>query len=541
MVRFRFDQRVPTRDGVELSVDVYLPDHTSGPVPAILQRTPYDNANPDVIASARYFADHGYAFVAADVRGRGDSDGRFTPFRGEGPDGYDTVEWIAAQDWCDGQVAMMGGSYAASVQWWAARERPPHLVTMVNTATSGLWAQDPQRTGKLRPSLFLWLHAVAGHTMQPPLSPEELRRVLTHRPYREVDAALGRTNTAWRDWMAHAEDPGWWDAESPFHGFDRIDLPVLHISGWYDGSIGGQLESYQRMRAESPAADRQWLLVGPWDHAGTRKPQQLLRGTLDFGGSAVLDIPGVHLRWFDHWLRGVDNGVAGDPRVRVFTIGDNVWRDLPEWPPPTTPQHWFLHADGSIATEEPLGGGRRYAYDPLDPTPSAPDDEPLAWGGAPLDRLDHGFVESRPDVVVYTSDPLVDAVAVDGAPEVVLWATTDAVDTDFAAVVCDVHPDGRSIAVAEGLIRTSFLDPESEPGVPRQYRIRLNATSLVFQPGHRIRVTVSSAEFPAYNRNPNTGAAFGEDRDTVVAHQYIHHSPGMASCLVLPIGPASPA
>jgi putative CocE/NonD family hydrolase len=541
------------RDGVTLSVDVYLPD-TDTPAPAILHRTPYDNANPDLVATAGYFADHGYAFVAADVRGRGDSDGVFAPFRGEGPDGYDTIEWVAAQPWCDGKVGMMGGSYAGSTQWWAARLNPPHLVTMVSTATSGFQVQDPQRRGKLRPSLFQWLHRIAGHTMQPGLPPGagpriDWRAVLTHRPYRDIDRALGRTNTAWRDWLAH-RTPDYWEQESAFHSFDRIAVPVLHITGWHDGSVVGELLSYERVRDEAALDDgQQFLLIGPWDHAGTRRPQQRL-GCLDFGEQALYDIDGLHLRWFDHWLRGRDTGLLDEPRIRVFTMGVNRWQNLTQWPPPASPTRFYLRSGGGANTA--AGDGRlclrapgnepadRYIYDPADATPSTPEDEVAFWGEGPLERIEHGFVEDRADVLVYTTDPLTEDVEVTGKPYVRLWAETDAVDTDFAAVLTDVHQDGRSITVAEGLVRAAYRDPLRAPalltpGQVQEYHIPLNPTSIVFRAGHRIRLCVVSAEFPAYDRNPNTGAFVGDDDEIRVATQRVHHRTDRPSYLCLPV------
>lgn len=551
-LRCVFDARVAMRDGVELSADVYLPA-AAGAYPAILERTPYDNANPDLVETAGFFASHGYAFVAQDVRGRGDSDGLFVPFEREAEDGYDTIEWIAEQPWCNGTVAMMGASYAAFVQWVAAREQPPHLVTMVSTATSGRWVQDPQKRGKLRPYMFLWLHRVGGHTMQPAVPMArgapliDWWRIVSHRPYSDIDIALGRRQTIWRHWLAHADDATYWRELSAFHSFSRISIPVLHITGWYDGSAEGELESFERMVSDSEAGDRQFLLVGPWDHAGTRKPQRELRG-LEFGEAAVVDMAAIHLRWFDHFLKGIDNGQADAPRVRLFTMGRNRWRNAPGWPVTgSSEQRYYLRSGGSangargdgrlIHSETHTGADAdAYAYDPDNPTPSTPDRSALLISDA---SLEHSYAEERDDVLVYTSDPLEAELEVTGTPHVVLYAASDAVDTDFAAVLTDVHPDGRSMIVAEELLRASYRNGSGPSlltaGEPYRYTIRLNATSLAFLPGHRIRLCIMSALFPTYDRNPNTGAAIGDDERTVVAHQTVFHSAEHASLLVLPI------
>lgn len=547
--RFDFDARIPMRDGVELSADVYLPEGRA-PRPAILLRTPYDNSNPAIVETATFFADNDYAFVAADVRGRGDSDGRFRPFRGEGPDGADTIDWIAAQPWCDGRVGMMGGSYAASVQWLAAREKPAALATFVSTATSGRQVMEPQRHGKLRLSLFMWLHAIGGRTMQFGKSASDggpridWGAVLSHRPLREVDRALGRRNTAWPEWMAHRDDDTYWETESQFVGVDAIDIPVLQITGWYDGSITGELEMYELLGANPAARQNQYLVIGPWDHSGTRVPTRRL-GLRHFGAQSMLDINDLHLRWFDHWLKGHESWTGDEPRVRTYTMGAETWVDRESWPVRTRELALHLRTGGMLDTSGPGVDERadRYTYDPEDPTPSAPQAGEVAWGSGVLDHHDHGFVESRSDVLVYTTEPFADDITVTGAPVLELYAASSAPDTDFAAVLSEVTADGTSIIVAEGLVRTSYRHAGRRrdlvaPGETEMYRIELNATSLRVPAGHRLRLTISSALFPAYDRNPNTGAAPGDDEEMCVADQTIRHDSAHPSRLLLPVEPA---
>lgn len=551
-VQFDFDARVPMRDGTELSADVYLP-RGQGPFPVILQRTPYDNASPAVVRTAEYFARSGYVFVAADVRGRGDSDGYFTPFRGEGKDGADTIEWIIRQPWCNAKVGMMGGSYASSVQWLAARERPRGLVTIVSTATSGRQVQDPVARGKLRPSLFMWLHATGGRTMQATSSDEggpemDWEEILRHRPFREADQALGRRGTAWPEWMDHRDDDAYWATESQFVGVDVIDVPVLHITGWYDGSVTGELEMYDLLAANQEARRHQHLVIGPWDHAGTRVPAQVL-GMRDFGPDSVLDILGLHRKWFDHWLRGEPSWRADEPRVRTFTMGANEWRDRPAWPPPTRAVSWFLRTTDGVGQLHPAAPtqdeSRTYVYDPENPTPSAPDVCGIRWGAGVLDHHDHAFVETRDDVLVYTTEPFAAPLTITGAPFADLYVSTTAVDTDAAVVLSEVTSSGASIIIAEGLVRLSYRTPGVRralltPGEAVTCRVELNATSIEVPAGHRLRLTVSSALFPAYDRNPNTGAAPGDDEQWQISQQTVHQTPGHASRLVLPVEESHP-
>ena len=567
-VRAQLDLRVSMRDGVALSVDLFLPDAPGGAPPAwptILQRTPYDNARRQTprfywVEVARYFASRGYAFVSQDVRGRGDSDGAWHPFMNEAEDGYDTVEWIAQQPWSNGRVGMMGGSYGGLVQWLTAREGPPHLTTLVSTAAAGrLMEELPYRHGKLRPPWAMWwLNMVAGRTVQPP-ELIDWPRVIRARPAKDVDLAAGRRNTVWRTWLAHPTLDDYWRQMGMLGRFARIDLPVLHITGWFDGDQLGQLYYWRQMAAHSPARDRQFLLSGPWDHAGTRSPEPR-HGELEFGDAAALDMNAIHLRWFDYWLRGhgaAPTDFAPGCRSRIFLMGDNRWRDDPTWPPPSAAaERWYLRSGGRANTA--AGDGRlepaappegeppdRYTYDPDAPTPSSETPE----GFPPSEvRLDQRWLLGREDVLVYTSAPLAHPLEVTGHSFVVVEAATDAPDTDFAATLYDVFPDGRSMALCDGIVRASYRNdsgrPETaplDPGRPYTYRIELVAISNVFLPGHHVRVAVMSARWPAYDRNPNTGAPPGDDAVARPAAQVVLHDRDHASHLLIPVVPRGAA
>jgi uncharacterized protein len=555
----RFDVRVPMRDGVTLSADLYLPAPALGEpgkrYPVILQRTPYDNTMALWTDIARYFAARGYVFASQDVRGRGDSDGEWEPFMNEAQDGYDTVEWLAKQPWCDGQVAMMGGSYGGLVQWQAAREGPPHLKTLVSTAAAGRPMQEvPIHDGKIMPPWAMgWLNMVGGRTVQPNTIPD-WQRILKTRPTRDWDIALGRLDTEWRTWLAHPEYDEYWRRMGMLERFGQIDLPVLHITGWFDGDQWGQLYYWHEMARHSPARERQYLLSGPWDHAGTRKPQERLGG-LEFGRDAVPDMNAIHLQWFDYWLKGKGDAptdFAPGRRSRIFLMGENRWRDDETWTPTAavaTP--FYFHSGGRANT---LGGDGRldrdrpgdevpdaYTYNPEAPTPRSPD--PFSYPGNGM-QLDERWLLRRDDVLVYTSEPLTEPLELTGHPVVVLEVRSDAPDTDFGATLYDVHPDGRSMALGDGMVRSSYrhdpLHPSKEPLRPGEtytFRVELMATSNVFLPGHRVRVAVLSARWPGLDRNPNTGAALGDDTVTRLAHQAVCHDHAHPSHLLAPIVP----
>lgn len=554
--RIMFDQRTVMRDGVELSSDICLPPDGDGPWPAILVRTPYDNSSAGNTQAAVFFCGHGYAMVFQDVRGRGDSDGTWEPFVNEGPDGYDTIEWIAGQSWCDGAVGMMGGSYGGFVQWIAAKERPPHLTALVSTAAAGRWMQElPFLFGCFAPYWIWWLNLTAGRSLQQPIyaRPDvpNWGRIITHRPLRDLDVALGRTNTHWKTWLEHDTYDDYWKRLSLAGHYAGINLPVLHITGWFDGDQWGELFNWHGMINESPAADRQWLVSGPWDHAGTRYPKESLGGR-DFGASALVDFQALHLRFFDRWLKGVENGQDSDAKVRLFTMGRNEWRDDTEWPPAGTIVTPFYFQSGGKANSlagdgllslEPPGGDQpadTYTYDPDNPTPSVPDLGGFPFGDYPFDNR---WRLRRDDVLVYTSAPLEEDIEITGHPFMTLYAESDCIDTDWHVTLCDVEPSGRSDELTYGCLRAAYREgleaqpTPIEPGRVYEYRLELMATSNLFKKGNRIRVTVASANYPARARNPNTNAKVGDDDTGVIATNTVHHTSVYPSRLEAPVAP----
>lgn len=561
--RVLWNVRTPMRDGVELANNVYLPPAgiDGGPYPVIFSRNPYNRQTWADILRWRFFTEHGYAFVTQDCRGRFDSDGEFYPFFDDGPDGYDSIEWIAAQPWCTGKIGMMSGSYGGWTQWAAARERPPHLTTLVSSCAAGKWGEElPWDRGGVSFVMFTWLYMTSGRSAQP-TAHVDWNRVFQHLPLRTMDRALGKVIPAWDDWLEHPGLDDYWKQGRLDDDFADLDIPALHLTGWYDGDQPGEMFFWDGMQ-RSRAAAHQHLLVGPWTHGGVFRPTQTQRD-VDYTPRSVADMDQVHLRWFDHWLKGVDTGLMDSPRVRWFYTGINEWRESDHWPPPDrVPTPLYLRSggrantalgDGALSpdappTDEPADS---YRYDPADVALRADVDFFNGLGNFSVQPADARALELRDDVLVYTSEPLTEALHVSGRPEVVLHVSSDCPDTDFVVGLADVDPTGRSVPLSRdedhqqmvtqgGRLRTRFregLDREvwMVPGEVYELRIELRDVAHVFLPGHRIRFTVLSWDFPAMSRNLNTDESIADGTTIRVATNSVHHSRPAASHVVLPV------
>lgn len=551
------DIRTPMRDGITLSSDIILPAG-EGPFPAILLRTPYDNSEPRYLDMGRYFAGRGYAFVVQDVRGRGDSDGEWHPFIKEQDDGYDTVEWIAGQPWCTGKVGMMGGSYAAHVQWMAAKLNPPHLTAMSSTASPGKWMEDglPYRNGVLSLEMFAWMYMTHGRSMQLSVAAYEgvgddplgmnWAQLLRQLPLSQLDELTGFYSPMWREWLAHPDLTDYWYQLRLDNQFNTLNIPMLHITGWFDDCMIGTVYNYEHMLAESPAKDDQYMVIGPWDHHGTREPQRKLYGE-DFGSDALMDVLDLQARFFDRYLKGA--ATFDQPKVSLFALGENRWVNQNEWALANSTMKGFyldaatngktLNGDGRLAQTFASGSpGDSYVYDPADPTPAWVNHD-TKWSPQDL-SLDQRFVQGREDVLVYTSDALTQPLEIAGTPAAMLYLSSDALDTDFFVTLTDVYPDGRAVRIAWGALRARYRETPQEaklmiPGEIYSIRIELAPVLNVFQAGHQIRLDIRSACFPLYDRNPNTGHAIGADTEMQPATQTLYHSQQYPSCLLLPV------
>jgi hypothetical protein len=551
-----WDVKVAMRDGVQLSADIYFPagGADGGPYPVVLARTPYDNQNATYVEGAQYLAQHGYVSVLQDVRGRHDSDGEFVPFRNEGPDGYDTVEWAAAQPWSTGRVGTMGGSYGGWYQWALAREKPPHLTTMVSTAAAGAWMQElPFHNGVLMLAMLGWQNLVGGRSLQKPELVTNWSEIFRHLPVREMDTLLGRRLDGWREWLDHPTLDEYWQELRLDDDFAHIDVPALHITGWYDADQPGSLYFHRGMCGASSRTNDQVIVIGPWDHRATRVPRQVIGG-VDFGPDAVLDAFDLHRRWFDRWLK--DTPAEPLPaRARLFLTGANSWYDAASWPPPgVTPTPLFLRSGGAANTV--AGDGRldtstppqsepadTFRYDPANPVPAVIDENFYATDAVetPLDRR---FQHRRDDVLVYTGAPATEALVLAGLPVVHLYAATDGPDTDWFVGLHDVSPTGTSMQLAEGRLRGRYRESLAreallEPDRVYEFVVPMTAVGHVVRQGHALRLTVTSSDFPTWERNLNTGEPTATGTTMRVATNRVLHEPGSSSYVVLPVASAS--
>ena len=554
---------IPMRDGVVLYADIYRPAE-EGRYPVLVSRTPYSTERYDSSAytAAVFYSRRGYVFVFQDVRGRHESEGTWEPMRNEFEDGYDTVEWAAKQPWSNGMVGMQGGSYLGAVQWQAAKLVPPHLVTIFpNVAPMSFYHHTFFLNGGFRLSLaFGWgpvrqesrvMQNTGPHTMEGGPEGISYEKVIWHLPLIDMQKLVGRNAQFYTDWIRHPDYDDYWKALNVEEHFDQIPIPVHTFGGWFDQILQGTLNGYVGMSKKGKTAvarKKSRMVVGPWGHGPSRK-----HGDLDFGGHAHVNIRSVELRWFDYWLKGIDTGIQDEPPVTLFVMGKNIWRYENEYPLARTEyKKLYFHSEGNansyrgagrLSWQAPQGDSKpdRYRYDPNHPVPSLGGSN-CCGTPTPIGPVDQRPVEQRHDVLVYTSDFLEGDVEVTGPVKVVLYASSDALDTDFVAKLVDVYPDGRAINLAEGILRARYRESLSRPkllerGKIYKMAIDLVGTSNVFLQGHRIRVDITSSHFPQFNRNPNTGEPFGTSTAVKVANQTIHHSGAYPSHILLPVIP----
>jgi putative CocE/NonD family hydrolase len=568
----RIDHDVPmrTRDGVTLRADVFRPDDGARH-PAILSRTPYDKRlswNSDFL-SAVQAARAGYAFVIQDTRGRFASEGDYLPGMPEGKDGYDAVEWVAAEPWCDGNVGMAGGSYLGRIQWQTALEQPPSLKAIAPAIiTSGPlseWRQAGVVDFEANVSWFsLMAVEMTNRLEREGRDVAEIRRwlerarsnideVLEHLPFREVPHFnFPGIREGFQARSSDALPPGITSPQDLLWDFSRVTVPCFHAGGWFDMYSGSLFTSFKKMQelgGSEAARKGQHVFCGPWAHGG-QLPSFV--GGLHFGPTA--NAAGAfsqarHLAFFDRYLRGKDVEI---PAVRYFVMGVNQWRNADAWPLPET--EWtpfYLSSKGRAQTaagdgvlrRDPPGAEPpdRYLYDPRFPAPTT-GGRNLPTGKLVPGPLDQTHVERRADVLCYTTEELREDLEVTGPVRLHLYAATSAQDTDFVAKLVDVHPDGAAYNVAEGVIRAKYraglLSPQPVvPGEVNDYVIDMANVSIVFRAGHRLRLDVTSSNFPRIDRNMNTGNRLGEDAEGVPAVQAVHHDAQFASCLHLPVIP----
>ncbi len=570
-----FGVPVRMRDGVTLYADVYRPDGDEA-FPVLLQRTPYDKfqgvgGGLDVLRAVS----HGYVVVVQDTRGRYASEGEFYPFLDEPNDGYDTVGWCAEQPWSTGKVGMFGRSYVGATQWLCAITNPPALTCIA----PGITASDYYEGWTYQGGALAWGFALSWTMRQLTMAnlgaissrhdvPEgtregllaafnELDCAFRHQPIVDLPHLKEPLAGYFYDWIKHSSSDEYWKRWRIEDHYPHITTPALHIGGWHDIFLLGTLRNFAGMRkqAEDAAArDGQRLIVGPWHHG----PFGETSGDFFFGLGAAgpaIDTDGIHLQWFDHWLKGEENGANDGAPVRIFVMGDNQWRNEQEWPLERTQYtDYYLHSGGRANTSSGDGGlsvdapgdeaADVFLYDPRDPVPTR--GGPLCCGPSfvPGGSYDQQFIENRSDVLCYTTPPLAEDLEVTGPLTVTLFAATTGADTDFTAKLVDVEPCGAARALVDGIMRgryrkgTDVAVPVT-PGAVEEYTIDLVATSNVFKAGHRVRLEISSSNFPRFDRNFNTAGDPWAATECVPAVQTIMHNEQYPSRLRLPVIPAS--
>jgi putative CocE/NonD family hydrolase len=558
---------VPMRDGITLRADVYRPAAVGDRFPVLLERTPYSKTNflaVGMTLDPLRAASTGYAVVIQDTRGRFASEGEFCPFANESLDGYDTVEWCAEQPWSTGKVGMYGSSYMGATQWQAARERPPHLAAIVPNQSSSDYYEGRSYMGgvfELGSCLATALMALApGSINRLGLSKEAARDVAreirklssdydstaaTQPLDRLQETALGRVTPYLFDWMHHDTSDGYWQAMSVEPHYAGIDVPSLHLTCWFDSFLKGALRNYEGMTAGGHSGQR--LVVGPWTH---HVPMAAMLGSarvgeMDCGVQSMIDFDALQLGWFDCWLK--DKDTPSGPPVRLFMMGANHWVDFDAWPPPACEERLYLSSEGAASTGDGRLGARAggadydtFVYDPSSPVPTLGGNQVMLAASYPAGSYDQRCIEARDDVLVYTSDALQEDLPVAGWVSLTLRVTSSAPDTDFIARLTDVCPGGRSFNICEGARRLALRESLSErtaysPGDVASVTIDMNATGHVFRKGHRVRLQVTSSNFPRLARNLNTGEPFHAGASGVPARQQVLHSSAHQSYLSLPV------
>lgn len=532
----RYHVPVTMRDGVRLSTDVYLPA-AEGTFPTLLVRDIYSNGSTAVRQRyARWATENGYAFVLQNARGRYDSEGDWYPYFQEIDDGADTLDWIADQAWSNGKVGMFGTSYLASVQWLAALNRHPALVAIAPAMSPGNYYRDVAYPGgafSLLSRASWGIGTVGSRTNQS--FPIDWIGGIARLPIAELDRALGFDVQHYRDWVAHPDYDDYWKPLNLEARAPEMEVPALNIGGWYDvflRSTIGSFSTMQREAATEGARAGQRLVIGPWVHGWNQRRV----GEVDFGEDAVIDAEALQLEWFDHHMKGAPAPETAP--VRIFVMGENAWRYEQEWPLARTQYApMYLAADGRLSEQAPVNSlVAEYRYDPLDPVPTVGGNIMRPELRGPYDQRP---LDGRADVLRFQSDPMTEATEITGPVRAVLWAESSAPDTDFMVKLIVVKTDGRAINLVDGVIRARYRDgfdaPQlMEPGTPYRFEVDLWATSYLLAPGERLRVDVTSSNYPRLARNPNTGAPFGTTTELVAADQRIHIGGERASHVVLP-------
>jgi putative CocE/NonD family hydrolase len=586
---------IPVRDGTRLAADIYQPSREGkmvpGRFPALLTRTPYDKAGTG--SEGKFYAEHGYVVVANDTRGRYASQGTWRGLRDDPADGHDVVEWIAERDWSNGKVGTFGTSYPGGTQHALAEMNPPHLTAMVPIdALSNCGVSGMRHGGAFELRFMNWIFQTGAPNSKAALANPALRQALIESGLRirqHADSLPIRPGTSplrvvpeYEAWIVEAMRSG---PESPFwhmkgmsvvdHVADYADVPVLHITGWYDSWTRQVTMNYEALAAVKKSPQR--LIIGPWTHGGQGSN---IAGEVEFGADAAIDLLSLRMRWYDRWLMGVKNGVDEDPPVLLYVMGTGddrrtgggrlnhggSWRAERTWPLSRARQErFYLQPEGTLASSPAsiAESETTFRFDPHHPVPTIGgnissnqglitaggyDQRPRDDTHAAGNRLP---LSERRDVLAFRTPPLESDLEITGTTEVKLWVSSTAPDTDFTAKLIDEippnpdYPLGFDLNLGDSILRARYregLDHQAAPLKPGQVvpiTITLYPTANVFKRGHRIRLDVSSSNYPRFDVNPNTGDPLGEYRRMVSADNSVHHDAAHSSHMVMPVIPAA--
>ena len=549
------DVTMKTRDGVALSADIYRPK-ADGRFPVLLERTPYDKHRMTYngVAFGLQAAAQGYVYIIQDCRGRFASGGEWYPFKYESQDGYDAVEWAAGLAYANGKVGLVGMSYVGVTQMLAAIAAPPHLAGILPVITGSNYHENWTYQGGALAQSFAqsWTTYFTVDTRS--------RRALKDTANAHGDMLLPLSELVpgtsagladyYLDWLAHPSYDDYWKQWSTEEQFSKIKVPGFHVAAWYDLFQDGSLKNYQGIKAHGgseSARNNQRLLVMVGGHAGLNNAKI---GDIDFGKDSVPDITKLTLRWYDHVLKGVDNGITREKPVKIFVMGKNIWREEDSWPLARA-QHtrYYLHSagkanslrgDGALSTALPTSEAPdKYVYDPADPVSTRGGPLPLRESAGPVDQRP---TENREDVLVYTTPAFPQDTEVTGPVTLELFVSSSVVDTDFTGKLIDVWPNGNAENLIDGVLRVRYRDSMEKaefmnPGQIYKVSINLWSTSNVFLAGHKLRVELSSSNFPRFDRNLNTNEDPERGARMVKATNFVYHDRDHASALIVPIVP----
>ncbi len=557
---------VSMRDGVRLAADLYRPEGAGNKLPVILIRTPYNKDSIDYVTGpAKFFAGQGYVVVTQDVRGKYHSEGEFAVQMADAQDGYDTIGWAATQPWSTGKIGTYGCSYMGEVQFLASKLRHPNHITMIAQSASGAtgsaggfytnWGTYEGGTLTLS-ALFGWFGGAGSKVKGPRMdvSKIDFPTLLMSLPVVELAKKAGYAPSDFEDFVTHPPADPYWDQMHYLRDDDRFNTPALHVNSWLDVTPDQTLYDVNLMRKNGVTArarDNQFVIMSPTTHCRSEyvgSPTKV--GDREFG-DARLPYFKIYLDWFDYWLKGVQNGVTQRPKVQYYLMGTNRWRSAPSWPIPGMREVPYYLAstrgavsrdgDGSLRKDLPPTSKSTFVYDPANPAPSR--GGTVCCTGNPKDEpgvFDQSDLEARPDLLIYSTPPLTSGLTIAGTVRAVLYVSSDKKDTDFTAKLLDVDPNGRSWNIASGVLRARYREGMTKPvwlEKDHVYRIKvsLKATAYSFLPGHRVRLWVSSSDFPLHDRNLNTGGDNITETTWVKATNSVHQGGKFASFLSLPV------